>query len=45
MYEAPKLERFGSFRELTQNTLGAVGGDAFGIMCGDNTVGPDGRGS
>ncbi|HEV2126356.1 MAG TPA: lasso RiPP family leader peptide-containing protein [Chloroflexota bacterium] len=40
MYERPKLERFGTFRELTQNTLGLTGGDSFGMFCGDNSVGP-----
>ncbi len=45
MYQAPKLERFGSFRELTQFTLQVVGGDGFGMFCGTTPVGPDGRGS
>lgn len=40
MYEAPKLERFGSFRELTQFTLLQAGGDGFGSMCGNSSVGP-----
>ena len=45
MYEAPKLERFGSFRELTQNVIGLSGGDAFGMFCGNNSVGGAGDGS
>lgn len=40
MYQAPKLERFGTFRELTQFTLMQKGGDGFGDFCGDNSVGP-----
>lgn len=43
MYEAPKLERFGSFRELTQFTLMQQGGDGFGMFCGNTPVGPGGE--
>lgn len=41
MYQAPKLERFGTFRELTQFTILQAGGDGFGTFCGNNTVGPN----
>ena len=40
MYQTPKLERFGNFRELTHATLGMTGGDNVSQYCGDNTVGP-----
>lgn len=43
MYESPKLERFGSFREMTLDTLGLTGGDQFGMFCGDNNSTPIGR--
>ena len=43
MYESPKLERFGTFREMTQFTLMQSGGDGFGMFCGDNTVGTPGE--
>ncbi len=43
MYERPKLERFGTFRELTEATLGLTGGDDFGMFCGETPVGPPGR--
>lgn len=39
MYESPKLERFGTFRDLTRFTLQQEGGDGFGDFCGDTPVG------
>ena len=40
MYETPKLERFGTLRELTQATLGETGGDNWGAWCGEAPIGP-----
>lgn len=42
MYEKPRVERFGSFRELTQSGSPDVAFDGL-IMCNDQVVGDTGR--